>query len=139
MTKKILRKTIRKTANEEFYEVYAEYNKSLRNWFVGYGIGLPALLLTNQELFRLKSDNQYLSLVLIFTSLGIALQIISALINKYCNWLLYRGYTDDEIKNEATAFKKIDKLSNMFQIDLTFDIGTIILYAIASYYSFKLI
>ncbi len=35
-----------------YYKVYEEYSKTLRTWFVAYGIGAPVLVLNNDELRR---------------------------------------------------------------------------------------
>ena len=35
-----------------YYHAYAEFAKTLRTWFIAYGIGAPALVLSNKDLWN---------------------------------------------------------------------------------------
>jgi hypothetical protein len=125
-----------KNSNESF-EVYSEYNKILRSWLVGYGVGLPVFIVSIQNVLAI-TNKHYLKYVLISLVIGILSQIISTLINKICNWLVYRSYSDNTFP-EKFPYKQGIAISKMFVIDVIFDFSSIISYVIASYFTYKLL
>lgn len=124
-----------KNSNESF-EVYSEYNKILRSWLVGYGVGLPVFIVSIQN--SLAINKQYLECVLISLSIGMLSQVLSTLINKICNWLVYRSYSDRSFP-EKCPYKQGIAISKMFWIDFVFDVTSIISYIIASIFTYKLV
>ena len=41
----------------EYYSSYEGFARTLRGWLVGFGIGAPVVLLTNEEIFKIFKDN----------------------------------------------------------------------------------
>lgn len=72
-----------------FFAPYAEYNRTIRNWFIAYGAGGPALVLT-QESLRLDLESAgTLGCVGSLFLIGITCQVLSTLLNKWTNWCMY--------------------------------------------------
>ena len=48
-----------KASRDANLSLYGEYNKTLRSWFVAFGIAVPAIFITSKEAkeFLLKSPN----------------------------------------------------------------------------------
>ena len=80
---------ISKKDGAEFYEMYSKYNDILRTWFVAFGLGGLYLLLTNKELITYLKLHKVNGTVEICFLIGVASQIIIALINKFFNWIIY--------------------------------------------------
>lgn len=68
---------------------YKDYNSSLRTWFITFGVGCLAALLTNQDLQKALHSSGRLRLVAGLLIGAVASQIVIALINKVTNWYVY--------------------------------------------------
>ncbi len=78
-----------KEAAKESFSTYLEYNKVLRTWFVAFGVGGPALFLVNEKIAQRLASAGMLRDVAAFFLIGVAAQIIGALLNKTTNWYVY--------------------------------------------------
>lgn len=74
------------------HSTYLEYNKTIRVWFVGYGIGTPVLILTQKHLYDqfTRSENAWLISMLYLA--GVLIQVVSSIVNKWTNWVRYNEY-----------------------------------------------
>ena len=109
---------------------YNEYNKVLRTWFVGFGIGGPAFFLINQAIGQRLADSGQITLVSSMFLLGSGSQVIGALINKICNWYVYRGANDDEFRKRK-RYRFSHWLVHQFWIDIILDLVTVTAFGIA--------
>ena len=120
----------------EFYAPYAEFAKSLRTWFVAYGIGGPVVFLSNDTaLLALMKSGKFAWIGFLFL-LGGALQVISALLNKHSMWYLYAGEVYTHTHNRASY-----KISNWYAdqgwLDVFLDIATIVLFGWETWLAFS--
>ncbi len=116
---------------KECYEKYSEYNKILRSWFIAFGIGGPALFLTNKELRdELISKAQMESVALLFL-VAVFIQVIAAYVNKSANWYVYMGGEKQNLKDNRW-YKFNRWLINQFWMDIVMDLGTLSLFAVAA-------
>jgi hypothetical protein len=126
------------TLEEGFYKSYAEYSKTLRTWFVAYGIGGPVVLLSNNRAWGwLVASGVVFRMGLLFL-LGGVLQVISALLNKHAMWYLYVGEYKTATKNES-SWKLADKYSDQGWVDVLIDVITLVLFAWATWLAFSTI
>ena len=58
---------------------------------VAYGIGGPVLLLTSKDAPQALAKSPQLNMIVTLFVLGVGLQIVLALINKWAAWHMYRG------------------------------------------------
>lgn len=120
----------------EFYAPYAEYAKTLRTWFVAYGIGGPVVFLTNDTaLLALMKSGKFALMGLLFL-IGGALQILSSLLNKHSMWYLHAAEIDRRTKSRRSY-----KLSNWYAdqgwVDVVLDSATVILFGWATWLAFS--
>jgi hypothetical protein len=80
-------KSVKVQVGEHFFDAYMDYNKALRNWLVGFGIGGPLLMLSDNGKKILECEEKNI----IFSTFvaGVFLQIFVAFINKNTNWWHY--------------------------------------------------
>lgn len=111
---------------------YFEYNKVLRTWFVAFGVGGPALLLSNEKLTKLLSASGDLRLVSVLFLVGGGAQVVVALINKVANWYVHSKYhqvgVTPTFKHHAAEW-----IANQFWIDVLADIVSVCVFGWASW------
>lgn len=126
--KRLKMKKDRESDSEGYFQVYSEYSKSLRLWFISFGIGGPVLFLSNWNNLTCLSIN-FFSISVWFV-LGVILQILLAILNKYSSWVGYYGEFKPSYQ-QSKVYKLVEKLSCKIIIDIVIDILTILCYAIA--------
>lgn len=120
----------------EFYDPYAEYAKTLRTWFVAYGIGGPVVFLTNDAALRaLTNSGKFAQMGLLFL-IGGALQVFSALLNKHSMWYLHVAEIDERTKRRA-SYKISSWYADQGWVDVVLDSATIILFGWATWLAFS--
>ena len=72
-----------------YFKVYEEHMKTVRAWFVAYGIGGPVLFITQKEFATILVGSGSAKLVAVLFLLGVFLQVFVAVLNKWVNWGLY--------------------------------------------------
>ena len=116
----------------EYYKVYEEYSKTLRTWFVAYGIGAPVLFISNDTAAKAFKNVGDIKIAVFLFLLGVAIQVALALINKVAMWTLYFGEKSPEFK-KTFRYKSFNWLSSQFRIDVVADIATMVLFAYATW------
>jgi hypothetical protein len=109
---------------------YSFYNSTLRAWFIAFGVGFPALVLSQQHLFNKVAESRWPSLLLLF---GVGLQIVGAILNKYVNWACYwraqSGDPDDKFKLKHPVLSWLTDISPRMGIDFTIDLLSLAAFA----------
>lgn len=115
-----------------FYEAYAGFARSLRTWFIAYGIGAPVLFLTNKEAWSLISASAQGRTIAYLFLAGVALQIVAAMIYKTAMWYLYVS----ELENHRASdwrVKVADWISENYWLEIiVFDLGALVLFGWAT-------
>ena len=128
---------------EGHFANYAEYSKTFRSWMVAYGIGGPVLLLTNKDAPDALAKSPHLQLIITLFVLGVGLQILLALINKWAAWHMYKGafslYQRDTRDPEYDGHEK-SKLYGLWRIinkqswiDFFVDVGALAAFSWATW------
>ena len=105
--------------------LYAEYNKTLRAWLVGFGFSVPALFIINEAAqTKLLAAENTKCIIWLFLA-GAAAQILMAFVNKVISWCAYHKHDKGEenvnfFVNWAAGFE------NAFVIDVVLDIASLI-------------
>ena len=114
----------------------AAYNSGtsdLRVWFLSYGIGAPLLFLSNKDIYNEVISTKYAPAIVILFLSGVALQIFISILNKYINWVLYCHYDETKTSEQQTRLVKASNhLSNQVWIDFCCDLGSTMLFGIAT-------
>lgn len=108
-----------------FFGPYSEFAKSLRTWFIAYGVGAPAFILSNESISKrvlLSGCSRYIAYLFLG---GVALQIFQALLYKSAMWQLYSGEIDPSHK-QRWSYRASDFISDSFMLELLFDVGTLL-------------
>ena len=95
-------------SSDGHYKVYEEHMKTLRAWFVAYGVGGPVLFITQQDFAATLVDSGLSQLIGVLFLVGVLLQALVALFNKWVNWGLYYFDEDDIEAAIATVDTSID-------------------------------
>lgn len=117
-----------------FYDAYSHFGRTLRLWFIAYGIGAPVVFLNNPAAVKPLFSSGWGQPVAFAFLLGVGLQILVALIYKGAMWYLYLGEIDDEFKQRA-RFKVAEWLSEAFWIEALADLGSLLLFSWATYHA----
>ena len=110
-----------------YFDQYWKHSTALRNWFVVYGVGALALVVTHDSLFPQITAKKILIGSII---VGIALQILLALLNKIVHWYVFWGKNLKKFQ-DTKCYRKCKWISEKFEIDITIDVLTIIAYGVA--------
>jgi hypothetical protein len=123
-------------SKSEFYAPYAEFAKTLRTWFVAYGIGGPVIFLSNDTaLLALMKSGRFACIGLLFL-LGGAVQVFSALLNKHSMWYLYAGDVYSSNRGKA-SYKLSSWYADQGWIDVVLDSVTVVLFGLATWVAFS--
>jgi hypothetical protein len=68
-----------------FEEVYRQNIGNFRTWLVAFGVGFPVFLVSNEEIWR-KLEASGIKCIWIPIVIGIALQVVLALVDKDADW-----------------------------------------------------
>ena len=123
------------TSSDGHYKVYEEHMKTLRAWFVAYGVGGPVLFVTQKDFAASLIDSGQSKLVGTLFLLGVLLQALVALLNKWVNWGLYYfdgDATEDETDKPPKLQSFCEDVSSKVWIDIIADVLTLLLFSIAT-------
>lgn len=128
---------------EGHFANYAEYSKTFRSWMVAYGIGGPVVLLTSKDAPRTIASSPHLKTIVTLFVLGVALQIVLALINKWSAWNMYRGafakyqaeLGDPECDQHhgSVTYRVWKWVNRQSWIDYLVDIGALLSFSVATW------
>lgn len=128
---KELNKNDSNSANE-YFGCYAEFAKTLRTWFIAYGIGAPILFLSNNTTWEIIRSSGNIRLITYGFLLGVLLQVIEAFLYKNAMWYLYRGEENPQIKNKM-RYKASYNVSEYYWLEFLLDILTLICFVTATW------
>lgn len=138
------------TSSDGHYKVYEEHMKTLRAWFVAYGVGGPVLFITQNDFATTLVSSGLSQLVGVLFLVGVLLQALVALFNKWVNWGLY--YFDEDDAETSSAVDTVEttdvetdtharpqklqrfceSYSSKVWIDIVADLATLVLFSIAT-------
>lgn len=132
---------------EGHFANYAEYSKTFRSWMVAYGVGGPVLLLLSKDAPANVSDSPHILAIVALFILGVALQILLSLINKWAAWQMYRGAfskyqhgradPDCDDHDRSRTYRVWCWINKQSWIDFIFDISSLIAFSIATWLVLK--
>jgi len=105
------------------FEVYADYNRMLRTWFVVFGVGSIAALIGSKDLVEGLRSAGALRCVVMLLAFGAGAQIILAFINKTAAWCQFYGECNPAFLNGRIC-KAAAAISSYFIIDVVADLAT---------------
>lgn len=132
--------------NSAYYAPYAEYSKTVRTWFVAYGIGAPVVLLSSDTAWKAIVDANCGESIGFFFLTGVALQLVAALLNKHAMWNMYFQEASLEFAtplNPPYWDRWIYKISEWYSeqnwVDVLLDLYSLILFGWATRLAFLIL
>lgn len=110
---------------------------TLRYWFLAFGVGAPALILTNNGLLGLIRQSGYLTPLMVCFLVGVGSQILETWLNRGVNLTTYLGEVDGEQDSEfrnSRTYRAAVALSRQVWIDILMDFVTILAFGAAAYF-----
>jgi hypothetical protein len=114
------------------FQNYADYSRTLRAWLVAYGVGGPVLFLTNDKLAKSVAKSGHASEIVTFFLIGVGLQILLALINKWSAWHMYRGAGDLSYQ-KGWRYCFWHKINSWSWIDFWVDLISVLAFVVATW------
>ncbi len=119
--------THKKTDDSSFYESYAHFSRTLRAWLVAYGVGVPVLLVSQEFIAKAIIKSGTGALITWLFLVGVAIQVLAALLYKYSMAYLYSSEVEPELNN-TWRVKAAEWLSNAIWLEALFDVIAIVLF-----------
>ena len=114
-----------------FYEAYSGFARSVRVWFISYGIGAPVIFLTNNEAWKvMAASGQGRSVAYLFLA-GVAIQILAALLYKTAMWYLYMSELAFDTKHRR-MYTIAEWLSESYFLEWIFDLTTLVVFVMGT-------
>lgn len=115
---------------KEYFEQYWRYCAAVRNWLVGFGVGSCILLVSEKSGIFKDVSHEKKGNILIWLMIGIVVQIVLALVNKYIHWCVYWGMESKEFR-KSIWYRAANRVSRWFLIDVCADVFSIVAFIIA--------
>lgn len=115
----------------EFWEPYAQAARTVRAWFLAFGIGAPAIFVTNDKAAEALASTGNARLVVILFLLGVAFQVGLGLAYKHAMSYLYLCEGNSESKKKVW-YKIFNWVTEAFWFEVGIDIITCTLFIIAT-------
>ena len=112
---------------EYYFDSYKEFAWRFRLWLVAYGAGLPAVILSNKDLLIRVSNSDSGYLAILFSLIGVGVQILITWIFKTCMWYCDRhakGFLDAKSRRYVAAIW----ISDRYYLEVILDLLTLVLY-----------
>lgn len=126
------------TDEKQYLASYAEYAKTLRTWFVAFGIGGPILMVTNASVAeRFQKSTATPGIAKLFL-VGVGLQVLLAMLNKAVMWACYHAERNVDVRH-GRLFRASYWICMQFWIDFLIDVASMIVFAVATIGAFRLL
>lgn len=123
---------------DEYIELYNEYARTIRTWFVAYGVGAPVVFLTNDALAKKITESGCAKAIGLCFLVGAVLQVLLASANKFSMWCLYYGETSAEFKKKR-RYKLAYRFSEAMWIDAIVEVATLVAFGLGTWWAFKVL
>src|SRR5665811_1643702 len=115
-----------------FYEPYVFFARTVRTWFMAYGIGVPVLLFGNAEAWKAMVAKGAAPEVIRLFLIGVALQVLTGIIFKGAMWYQYMEEIG-ELSRTSKRYRLADGLSNAYWPEAAIEVVTLALFSYATW------
>jgi hypothetical protein len=112
-----------------YFDQFNIFLKDLRIWFVAYGVGAPALFLTQPELRKAVSDSGSARCITLLFLAGVLLQVLSSFFGKWTSWV---QYSHEKYGGHPIVAKAANWWAGSLWVDLSMDVGSLVVFAVAT-------
>ena len=121
---------------EEYLKAYQEHAKTLKTWFVAYGVGVLVLLISKDRPWEALISSGFAMLVAGLSVAGVSTQVLLVILNKMSNWFCYYGEFKPAFKS-TWPYKASRWFEGQFWIDVLLDLSTLTAFGWATLCLFK--
>jgi hypothetical protein len=121
-----------------YYDAYKGFATNLRVWFIAYGIGAPAVLLSNENSWATIVDSGQGKKLAILFFIGVGIQVFATLLYKAAMWYLYMTELG-HIKKDSKKYRVSNFFASNYIVESVFDTATFLLFGWASFIVIKII
>ncbi len=119
------------SSTDDIYKTYEEHMKTLRAWYVGYGVGGPVLFVTQPAFAKILVEQDVVRLVGALFLLGVLFQVLLALLNKWVNWGNY-NFEKEPDSDSSRLHRFCSYVARQAWIDILADVATLVFFAWAT-------
>jgi hypothetical protein len=116
----------------DLFNIYNEFAKSLRTWFIAYGIGGPVLLLTNEAVQSKIANSGFARCIGLAFLIGVALQVLLALLDKNALWGCYMAERHPD-RRKKRGYRVAKWVAYAFWPEFLLDFLSLVFFACATY------
>jgi hypothetical protein len=124
------------TDRDEYFKAYQEHAKTLKTWFVAYGVGVLILLITKDRPWDAIIKSGYAMRVAGLSVAGVSAQVLISLMNKVSNWFCYYGEFRPDFKLKS-PYKVARWFEGQFWVDCLVDLFTLAAFVWSTWYLFR--
>ncbi len=110
-----------------FFEPYTLLAKTVRTWFIAYGIGMPVLLFGNAEVWKALMRQHAVEGIILPFLVGVGLQVVTAIIFKAAMWYSYLSETG-ELEEDTWQYRAATWITNRYWPDAVVELTTFALF-----------
>lgn len=110
-----------------FFEPYSLLAKTVRTWFIAYGIGVPVLLSGNAELWKALARQHAVASVIVPFLCGVGVQVVTAIIFKAAMWYSYL-FEVGEVEEGSLKYRAATWITNQYWLEALVEVGTFALF-----------
>jgi hypothetical protein len=114
-----------------FYEPYSFLARTVRTWFIAYGIGAPVLLFSNAEAWRLLMAKGVAGTVVKLFLAGVGLQVLTSIVFKAAMWYQYMEEIG-RLTETSWLYRVSDWLSDRYGLEFVIEVVTLWLFSCAT-------
>lgn len=115
-----------------WYEPYAEHAKTLRQWFVAFGVGAPVALIANDKMWTKVADSGRASMIVDLFLAGVIIQLCIAMLYKYANSAHYCSHLG-LMPDDSPVYDFLARSSASFWLEVIVDIVTTVFLGTATW------
>jgi len=115
----------------DYFEPYSHFARTLRFWFVAYGVGAPVALFSNEWLLKKLTETHKLGCVAKLFLIGMGIQIVMALVWRTSMWYQYIA-SDKPVFKKTCRYKASLWLSEQYWLEVIPDLSTLGLFGWAT-------
>jgi len=112
------------TDREEYLKAYQEHARTLKTWFMAYGLGVLVLLISKDRPWKALISSGYAMLVAGLSVAGVSAQVLLVILNKMSNRFCYYGEFKPPFKSKWPC-KASRWFEGQFWIDVLRDLSTL--------------
>lgn len=120
------------------FDAYKEHSKSLRTWFVAYGIGGPIFFASQEQIASKLGAAPGKTIIIALFLAGLSVQILITMLNKWMNWSSYAMALNPPTKL-TLQHRVVIWLANAFWLETLADLLSVASFVAATFMALEIV